>query len=242
MPDDPVQSQVDGDGFAIVEDVLSEDQVVGLIDAIASACGPDALRRRGGDVFGGRDLFTACPAVGSIARHPAVMELVASVLGPRARAVRAIYFDKTPEANWAVAWHQDRTIAVRERIAVDGYGPWSVKAGLPHVEPPVSVLERMLTIRLHLDDCPPENGALMVVPGSHRRGRITGDEATRLAEIGPIKVCPVGKGGAMMMRPLLLHASRKSVKPGHRRVLSLDYCDAHLPAGLEWHAAGSDRP
>src|SRR5262249_43240 len=32
-----------------------------------------------------------------------------------ARPVRAILFDKTPSANWALGWHQDRVVAVREK-------------------------------------------------------------------------------------------------------------------------------
>jgi hypothetical protein len=47
----------------------------------------------------------------------------ASVLGADCRPVRAILFDKTPGTNWSLAWHQDRTIAVKERVLVNGFGP-----------------------------------------------------------------------------------------------------------------------
>ena len=72
--------------------------------------------------------------------------------GPATKPVRAVLFDKTEDANWSVAWHQDRTIAVRERREVANYGPWSVKDGATHVEPPFEMMRGMVTLRAHLDD------------------------------------------------------------------------------------------
>lgn len=95
-----------------------------------------------------------------------VGRLAAEVLGPAARPVRAILFDKSAAANWALAWHQDRVIAVRERIGVDGFGPWSRKHGALHVAPPFPLLARMLTLRVHLDPVPETNAPLLVAPGS----------------------------------------------------------------------------
>ncbi|MEZ5299860.1 MAG: hypothetical protein R3F11_04210 [Verrucomicrobiales bacterium] len=45
----------------------------------------------------------------------------ARLLGGDALPVRAIYFDKSPESNWGVAWHQDLTIAVAARAVVPGF-------------------------------------------------------------------------------------------------------------------------
>ena len=90
-----------------------------------------------------------------------------------ARAVRAVLFDKTPQSNWSVGWHQDRTIAVVEKVDVDGFGPWTIKSGITHVEPPFEYIERMITLRIHLDPCGPDNAPLKVSPGSHRLGRIS---------------------------------------------------------------------
>lgn len=156
------------------------------------------------------------------------------LLGENALPVRSILFDKTPETNWDVVWHQDITIAVKERKDVDGFGPWSVKQGVPHVQPPASVLEKMVTLRLHLDDCPAENGPLLVVPGSHTRGFI--DVRTLdTAECDRNAVaCAVSAGDVVAMRPLLLHASKKSLAPSHRRVLHVEYACEPLPDGLEW--------
>ena len=102
--------------------------------------------------------------------------------GVRAFPVRALLFDKPPEANWKVPWHQDLSIAVRHKRDITGFGPWSNKAGVLHVQPRVNVLESMLTVRIHLDDCGKQNGALRVIPGSHTRGRLTDTEIRKAIE------------------------------------------------------------
>lgn len=86
-----------------------------------------------------------------------VHAIAAAYLDPSAHPVRAILFDKSAAANWALAWHQDRTIAVRARHDVPGYGPWTVKQGMLHVAPPFAVIAGMVTLRIHLDDFPADN-------------------------------------------------------------------------------------
>lgn len=151
-----------------------------------------------------------------------------------ARPVRGIFFDKVEGANWKVPWHQDVTIAVKERRDVPGFRGWSLKDGIPHVQPPVEVLEKMLTCRLSLDDCTPENGPLRVIPGSHRLGRLPKSEVLRLGHEGPAVECCVPAGGAVWMKPLLIHSSSKARVPSHRRVLHLEFAGCDLPGGLEW--------
>ena len=150
------------------------------------------------------------PEISSLAKSAPVRELSEAVLGERAFAVRGILFDKIPEANWKVPWHQDVTIAVRAKEDVEGFGPWSTKAGILHVQPPAQVLERMISIRLHLDACDESNGALHVIPRSHRAGRIAEVEIPSILARSNARACVVGRGGALLMRPLLLHASLTS--------------------------------
>ena len=99
-----------------------------------------------------------------------VRELIGNVLGPGCFAVGGILFNKTQQSNWKVVWHQDLTIAVRERRDVNGFGPWTVKAGVLHVQPSTEVMHRILAIRLHLDASGPDSGPLRVIPGSHKGG------------------------------------------------------------------------
>jgi hypothetical protein len=162
---------------------------------------------------------------------------IRSCLPPHVQPVRAILFDKTPETNWNVAWHQDLTISVRRQADAPGYGPWSVKEGIIHVQPPPPVLETLVTLRLHLDPTPGENGALRVIPGSHRQGRLDARTISELRRATPEHVCEAEAGDVLLMKPLLLHASSASARPGHRRVLHIEYADPEtLHPSLQWAA------
>lgn len=164
----------------------------------------------------------------------ALTAIAAELAGRPVRLARILAFDKTPGSNWGVQWHQDRTIAVKQRADVPGFGPWSVKAGTPHVEPPQALLEQMFTLRLHIDDCGPENGPLKVVPGSHKLGRIPAQDVLRLGTSDEPLVCTARAGDIVAMKALTVHASSPAGKPGHRRVLHLDFATDHLPPPLEW--------
>jgi ectoine hydroxylase-related dioxygenase (phytanoyl-CoA dioxygenase family) len=175
-------------------------------------------------------------------RHPSLLSVINSakvnnLLGRGFRLVRSILFDKTAGANWAVPWHQDRTIAVREKRDLKGFGPWSIKEGIPHVQPPLPILEKMITLRVHLDDAGAENGALRIISESHRMGILDNETIARLGKTGVEKMFEAKAGDVLMMKPLVLHASHASADPSHRRVLHLEYSDQPLPNGLDWAEA-----
>ncbi|WP_227698549.1 phytanoyl-CoA dioxygenase family protein [Sphingomonas hengshuiensis] len=160
------------------------------------------------------------------------------VLGADARPVRAILFDKGEGNNWALGWHQDRTIAVRTRVDVPGFGPWSVKQGLLHVEPPFAVIEGMVTLRVHLDAVPADNAPLLIAPGSHRLGRVPeGEVAGAVARCGTA-TCLAAAGDAWLYATPILHASAAASGHAHRRVLQVDFSAAPLPGGLDWLGIG----
>lgn len=161
-----------------------------------------------------------------------------NLIGEAAKPVRAVLFDKTPAGNWAVAWHQDRTIVVRERIEVGGFAPWSRKDGLLHVAPPIEVLEGMTTLRIHLDPCGPHNAPLKVALGSHRLGRVPARDAGLQAARHAQMDCLAQPGDAWAYSTPILHASERAAAPSRRRVLQVDYAAAELPGGLVW--AGID--
>ena len=160
--------------------------------------------------------------------------IAATEAGKSVRPVRVLLFDKTPEANWAVPWHQDRTIAVKARHEVAGFGPWSVKGGVDHVEPPVLILESMVTLRLFVDDCGDENGPLEVSIGSHGYGRLPGSELAAVVQRAAVFVGTGRAGDVLVMRTLAVHSSKRARSPAHRRVLHIDYAASGLPAPLEW--------
>jgi hypothetical protein len=167
-------------------------------------------------------------ATGTIGRHPAAH------LGKAAKPVRAIFFDKSETTNWSLGWHQDRTIAVQQRIDTPGFGPWTLKSGIQHVAPPQSLLDRMLTLRLHLDPVDVDNAPLLIAPGSHRHGRVPeGDVAALVAACGT-HACLARRGDIWLYATPILHASDAAATPRHRRVLQLDYSADPLPAALQW--------
>ncbi|MEX0409400.1 phytanoyl-CoA dioxygenase family protein [Aquibium sp. LZ166] len=150
------------------------------------------------------------------------------------RPVRVVFFDKTPEVNWAVPWHQDRTIAVAERCEVDGFASWNRKNGVDHVEPPVWLLSRMITLRLHVDDAGAENGALDILPGSHRLGRVPAADVEQAVRAGVAVKCMAKSGDILAIRLTTIHRSVRSARPSRRRVLHVDYSPDDLPAPLRW--------
>jgi len=233
MTDTTFVLRVEQDGFAIVPRVISADAVAALIAAVEAISDGQGVRRRE-SVYAVRNLLDV-PEVAELAQSSPVRALVSPVLGDDCFPVRGILFDKTADANWNVVWHQDLSIAVSEKVEADGFGPWSEKAGVIHVQPPTPILERMLTVRLHLDDCDETNGPVQVLPGTHRGGRLTNEQVQRCRREGEAVACTVPSGGALLMRPLLLHASSASQIPRHRRVIHLGYAAETLPAGLEWH-------
>jgi Phytanoyl-CoA dioxygenase (PhyH) len=210
------------DGFLLVPNVLDTAQLAESLSALGSISGA------------GRRGLLAVPAVAALARSPRLLNLVRPHLPLEPVPVRTIYFDKSPEANWLVAWHQDLTLAVRARVPVPGFGPWSTKNGIPHVQPPIELLEQMLTIRIHLDDANESNGALRVLPGSHRFGRLSPEQIQEFRNQGKEFLCACSAGDVLVMRPLLLHASSRSTTPRHRRILHIEYAASSLPQGLEW--------
>ena len=219
---------VEVEGFCVLPRLLSCDDVDEVLSALAEA-GVATTRSRGV-----RNLASKVPAVRLLAESRSVRSIAESVLGSSPLLVRSILFDKVEGANWNMRWHQDVTVAVQRRIEAEGYGPWSVKEGVESVQAPAAVLERMISVRVHLDDCGPDNGALRVIPRSHCVGKLGASQRAHRISDGPERLCSTQAGGALVMRPLLLHASSPSTSPTHRRVVHLDYAVGPLGAGLEW--------
>lgn len=230
--------RLERDGFTIVADIISPSTLESLAHAIDAIAPGGSAIDRGGRVYASRNLLDEVPEVVKLARSPGVRSAVEAALAPDAFPVRALLFDKSPEVNWGVPWHQDLTVAVRQRTDSAGYQGWTRKAGVTHVQPPVSVLEGMVTVRVHLDADAPGRGPLRVIPGSHATGRLDASSTRRwLERVEPVE-CLVPPGGALVMRPLLLHASSSSevTTPHRRRVIHLEFAAGDLPGGVEWYA------
>lgn len=222
------------DGFLLMERVVDDHDVVWACNMLAALDHPVGDHLRHGKSFAVRDVFAASPALLHFAQSDRLAGLASTLLGSNARPTKATLFDKHADANWALPLHQDLTITVRARADVPGFGPWTEKAGVPHVRPPEWVLQSIVALRIHLDDCPTENGPLRVVRGSHLHGRLSSDALkTLVSELEPETV-PARAGDVLAMSPLTLHASGKAQTPNRRRVLHIEYASIDLPTPLQW--------
>jgi hypothetical protein len=176
-----------------------------------------------------------------LARESDLRRIAESLLGPSVKPVRAILFDKTEESNWSVTWHQDRIIVVRERREVARYGPWSVKDGVVHVEPPFEIMQDMVTLRAHLDDCDTDNAPLLVALGSHRLGRVPTREIQDTVACLDTTSCLAQAGDIWAYATTIIHASGRTRRPQRRRVLQVDFSASELADGLEWLGIADDQ-
>lgn len=227
-----MQESLETDGFFLARGVVEG----ATLDQLRVAC--SEIAERGATVRAAsrnaRRLLETSPQVSELATSQAIQQLVEPVLGAEAFAVRGLLFDKVAAANWHVGWHQDLMIPVAEQIETPGFTAWSVKEGVPHVRPPAEVLDKMLTLRVHLDDCPADNGPLEVLPGTHRLGMVPETEVRSVIENYEPRSVTAKAGDVLLMRPLLLHSSRPAVRVAHRRVVHLEFASAPLPGSLRW--------
>lgn len=216
-------------GFELIDRVLSDQDREHLLSLLRH----QKLEPLRGGI---RRIEQLVPEVAALARSSQLIRIVKEHLSGEPGLVRTIYFNKTPESNWFVTWHQDRTVAVSDRFEMEGWGSWSLKAGAWHVQPPLEVLESMVTIRVHLDAATTVNGCLKISPGSHRLGLIPSHKILENIDNLQVVYCEAPAGGVVVMRPHVLHASEKSLTTSPRRVLHFEYSSFQLPEDIEWAA------
>ncbi len=224
---------LDDAGFVVLPAVFSHEQLDAIVGELQETFAADTtgstLRTADGTIYGARNLLHLWPAVADVWRQPLLLAVLEEVLGPRFGLVRVLYFDKPPEQSWALPWHKDRAIAVRNnQLPSEHFSRPTFKVGVPHVDAPAWLLEGMITLRLHLDDMTGENGPRQVLPGSHRADSAARPPLTILGR----------RGDVLMMRPLLSHCSNGSLPATtqHRRVLHYEFSGIEeLPDGFAWH-------
>ncbi|MBP6747819.1 phytanoyl-CoA dioxygenase family protein [bacterium] len=230
IPPSVCSTKFERDGFELLPSAIDVSQVTVLLEAIAEIQGQSGKA-------GMRNLLSRSARIHSFAFSNSNLRIARSFIGGDAKPVRAIYFDKTPTANWYVTWHQDLTIPVSEKIDTPGWGPWSVKDGVTHVQPPNEILNNMISLRFHLDKCAIDNGAIKFIAGSHLGGALSAAEIAARRDSSAHIVCAAELGDVVAMRPLILHSSSASSSPDHRRVLHIEYAAGDLPSGLRWAEA-----
>ncbi len=237
------REELEHKGFFLYPKLLDAPQVQRWLSLCKVAFESDdvGMLRSRGSLYGSRSLLRVMPDVVELALEGSLRSLITEILGDGWGVVRGLFFDKPPDRSWTLPWHRDRTIAVAAHESyesfsgIEGFSNPTVKAGIPHLVAPQWLLERMLTIRVHLDEVTHENGPLVVLPGSHRCERADDELATH----GEAGVIPIhcAAGDVLVMRPLLAHTSQLSVAgtQRHRRIIHLELAPASiLPARLEW--------
>ncbi len=213
---------VANNGYAIVPQVLIADEIEYLL--------PDIQRLSSNRSRAGVRHLLSNPAVAKLATDRRMLGIAQSILGNDAFPFKATLFDKSPNSNWLITWHQDTALPLREKQETPGWGPWSTKERIIYAHAPASALERVVALRLHLDSSDQENGPLRVVPGSHRHGVLSDQQVETI--VGKIKhvTCLIEQGGVIVMRPLIVHASSKSQSDKPRRVLHIEYATPNAVA------------
>ena len=214
------------DGFEIIEGIISAEE------AETIKCELAAIAFKGGG--GIRNAEKKLQTVARLAKSDKLITLASKYLSGKARIVRSILFIKSIQNNWLVSWHQDKTVALSEKICSPEWGPWSRKDGVLHAQPPVEVLNQLVTFRVHLDDSTLENGCLKVIPNSHKEGILLPDSIKRYLKTWGAVHCEAPMGSALVMRPHILHASNKAESSQPRRVLHIEYSSYKLPPGIQW--------
>ncbi|MDC8004851.1 phytanoyl-CoA dioxygenase family protein [Aureisphaera galaxeae] len=219
------------DGYAIIPNFYSDAEIESLISDLEEY-GNDVADQNSKHLFAIRQLLNRIPELKVSLFNANLKRLLTEYYEKPSWLTKAIYFDKPSTSNWFVAYHQDLSISVKEKIEVDGYKNWTHKKGQYGVQPPTKVLENTITLRIHLDDTTEENGALKVIPKSHGQGIQRNDHLgiTQENEV----TCAVPKGGIMLMSPLTLHASHRTTNGKRRRVIHLEFCPQTLQTPLEW--------
>jgi ectoine hydroxylase-related dioxygenase (phytanoyl-CoA dioxygenase family) len=222
-----MKNQLEKYGYTFYRGVIDASTVNQIVEEIE---GQDC-----GMTFAGiRNPETHFPSIQKPIQSSALQSLVQLFLPGKAIPVRSILFDKSADTDWGVPWHQDLTISVQAKHEVPGFNTWTLKDSVQHVQPPVEIMERMVTLRIHLDDTNATNGALRVIPESHRHQRLSSETIAKETSKHQEIICEAKAGDILVMKPLLLHSSKKGISKGNRRILHVEFSADDLPSPLTW--------
>ncbi len=219
-------------GYAVLDSMYSDSEVAAICSCIDTASAEKELAESSKNLFAIRQVITKIPELKPLVFTENLHELVASIFDEPYFLTKAMYFNKPSESNWFVAYHQDLSISVDHKEEVSNYKNWTFKKGQFGVQPPLEILENIVTIRVHLDKTEKENGALKVIPNSHLKGIYRPETIDWNKETEHI--CEVERGGVMLMKPLTLHASGRTTNHKQRRVLHLEFSSKQLAESLQW--------
>ncbi|CAM3111078.1 phytanoyl-CoA dioxygenase [Chryseobacterium flavum] len=219
-------------GFTVINGIFSKEEIEQITSILLHTDTSKENFRKSEDLFAVRQFLKEVPEIKSVVFNENIKRIIKDIFGGKYFVVKSIYFDKPETSNWYVAYHQDLTISVDNKTDLPGFGPWTTKQNQFAVQPPLNILENIYTIRIHLDDTDENNGALKVIPKSHRKGIYRPETIDWTVEAE--EICNVEKGGIMIMKPLTLHGSNRTTNGKRRRVIHIEFSDIELPETLQW--------
>lgn len=219
-------------GFTIINNIFSDKELEKIDKVLKNIDASNDNFRKSEDLFAIRQFLKELPEIKDLILNANMNAIIHEIFGEKYMAVKSIYFDKPEKSNWYVAYHQDLTISVDKKIKIAGFGPWTTKKNQFAVQPPLPILENIYTIRIHLDDTDENNGALKVIPKSHAKGIYRPETIDWNVETE--EICKVERGGAMVMKPLILHGSNRTTNGKKRRVIHIEFSEMELPGELQW--------
>ncbi|EDP70051.1 hypothetical protein FBALC1_10977 [Flavobacteriales bacterium ALC-1] len=220
-------------GYTSQDSLYSNSEINTIINCIETSDIGNNKSKFSDDLFAIRQLLKVVPELKKTLFNNGLIQLLSNFFESNYFLTKAIYFDKPPNSNWFVAYHQDISISVNTKADIDKYSNWTLKKKAYGVHPPIDILKNTITIRIHLDDTTKGNGALKVIPYSHKNGIIRKD--SKHWKLENEVICEIKKGGVMIMKPLLLHASGKTNNNQRRRVIHLEFNSINLPKPIEWY-------
>ncbi|EJL67073.1 phytanoyl-CoA dioxygenase family protein [Flavobacterium sp. CF136] len=228
-----MKNEITSEGFTILNNVYTENELeklISLIEKKTESNTENATFRKSQDLFAIRQFHKEIPETLDFIFNQNLKDIIENTFGKGYFITKSIYFDKPEKSNWFVAYHQDLTISVNKKIEIENFENWTVKQNQFAVQPPTAILEKNFTIRIHIDKTTKDNGALKVINNSHSKGIFRVENL----EIENETICEVEKGGIMIMKPLLFHASNKTTNNERRRVIHIEFSNQQLPDGLDW--------
>jgi len=216
---------LEDDGVEIIDGVYAQAELSRILESIES----EGIQNK----FGIREFLSNNTKIAKLVFTNGLIKLIDKISPNCSKSIKSIYFDKPPHSNWVVNWHQDLTINLNNRAETINYKNWRETNNRIVVQPDRELLESIFTIRIHLDNCTKDNGALRVIRKSHKNGVIQINDWLRHKE-GEEVICEVERGGVLLMKPLLLHSSRRTENDKKRRVIHIEFTNQELPNDLKW--------
>lgn len=176
---------------------------------------PQSLRLRNNKLYAIRNLIQISPQIKNILHRTFIKDIVENLCGEKATIIHSLFFDKIPQANFHVPFHQDVVIPCRDDNTT------KIVTGVSHKQLPSKILQQLIAVRIHLDDNNESNGPLEVIPGSHNYGILSDVEIKNSVSQQKAHTCITRRGGVLVMKPLLLHSSKRSISLHPRRVIHL---------------------